>query len=241
MKKPYTVFITGASEGIGASIAKTLCSNGLNVFAFARREAKLNELKSSCSNFSGKFEFFVGDVTSNEDLQKANSMCLNRFGNLDILIPNAGIGFFNPLDKGSLEEWQSMVDVNVTGVLKTIHTALPHLLKSKGHIINIGSVAARNVFPNSGVYCATKHAVLAISESLKIEFTDRLAITTINPGAVNTAFIDKTNNKELRKEYKPNFDSGMDPDFIAKAVFQAIEANGSGIYSEVTLRPDHRI
>jgi len=76
---------------------------------------------------------------------------------------------------------------------------------------------------------------------LKIEFTDRLAITTINPGSVNTAFIDRTNNKELREEYKPNFDSGMDPDFIAKAVFQAIEANGSGIYSEVTLRPDRRI
>jgi NADP-dependent 3-hydroxy acid dehydrogenase YdfG len=241
MKKPYTVFITGASEGIGASIAKTLCSNGLNVFAFARREAKLNEIKESCSNLSGKFEFFVGNVTSNDDLQKANSMCLNRFGNLDILIPNAGIGFFNPLDQGSLKEWESMVDVNVTGVLRTIHSALPQLLKSKGHIINIGSVAARNVFPNSGVYCATKHAVLAISESLKIEFLDRLAITTINPGAVNTTFIDKTNNEELKREYKPNFDSGMDPDFIAKAVFQAIEANGSGIYSEITLRPDRRI
>ena len=84
MKKPYTVFITGASEGIGASIARTLCSNGLNVFAFARREAKLHDLKTSCSNMSGNLDFFAGDVTSNDDLQKASNLCLSRFSNLDI-------------------------------------------------------------------------------------------------------------------------------------------------------------
>ena len=240
MKKPYTVFITGASEGIGASIAKMLCLNGHNVFAFARREAKLQELKTSCSNMSGNLAFFAGDVTSKDDLQKASNLCVTGFGKLDILIPNAGVGYFNPLQQVSIEVWESMIDVNVTGVLRTIHATLPHLVKSKGHIINIGSVAARNIFPNSGVYCATKHAVLAISESLKIEFPDILAITTINPGSVDTSFIDKTNNEELKAKYKPTFDSGMEPDFIAKAVLQAIEANGSGIYSEITLRPDRR-
>ncbi len=240
MNKPYTVFITGASEGIGAHISKMLCRNGHNVFAFARSEDKLKALKLSCSNMSGNLAFFAGDVTSNNDLQKASSLCLTGFGKLDILIPNAGIGYFNPLQQGSIEEWETMVNVNVTGVLRTIHATLPHLVKSKGQIINIGSVAARNVFPNSGVYCATKHAVLAISESLKIEFQDVLAITTINPGSVDTSFIDKTNNEKLKAQYKPTFNSGMKPDFIANAVLQAIEANGSGIYSEITLRPDRR-
>jgi NADP-dependent 3-hydroxy acid dehydrogenase YdfG len=240
MKKPYTVFITGASEGIGASISKTLCRNGHHVFAFARSEDKLKDLKTSCENMSGNLAFFVGDVTSNDDLQMASKLCLTSFGKLDILIPNAGVGYFNPLLQGSIEEWETMVDVNVTGVLRTIHATLPHLVKAKGQIINIGSVAARNIFPNSGVYCATKHAVLAISESLKIEFQDVLAITTINPGSVDTSFIDKTNNETLKAQYKPTFDSGMQPDFIANAVLQAIEANGSGIYSEVTLRPDRR-
>tara|TARA_B100000767_G_scaffold215280_2_gene202802 strand:+ start:1737 stop:2462 length:726 start_codon:yes stop_codon:yes gene_type:complete len=240
MKKPYTVFITGASEGIGASISKTLCRNGHDVFAFARSEDKLQDLKISCANMSGNFAFFVGDVASYDDLQMASKLCLTRFGKLDILIPNAGVGYFNPLLQGSIEEWETMVDVNVTGVLRTIHATLPHLVKAKGQIINIGSVAARNIFPNSGVYCATKHAVLAISESLKIEFQDVLAITTINPGSVDTSFIDKTNNETLKAQYKPTFDSGMQPDFIANAVLQAIEANGSGIYSEVTLRPDRR-
>jgi len=240
MKKPYTVFITGASEGIGASISKRLCRNGHHVFAFARSEDKLKDLKTSCENMSGNLAFFVGDVTSNDDLQMASKLCLTSFGKLDILIPNAGVGYFNPLLQGSIEEWETMVDINVTGVLRTIHATLPHLVKSKGQIINIGSVAARNIFPNSGVYCATKHAVLAISESLKIEFQDVLAITTINPGSVDTSFIDKTNNETLKAQYKPTFDSGMQPDFIANAVLQAIEANGSGIYSEVTLRPDRR-
>ncbi|MGY8884844.1 MAG: SDR family NAD(P)-dependent oxidoreductase, partial [Flavobacteriales bacterium] len=76
MKKPYTVFITGASEGIGASIAKTLCRNGHNVFAFARRETKLQDLKTSCANMSGNLAFFAGDVTSKDDLQNASNLCV---------------------------------------------------------------------------------------------------------------------------------------------------------------------
>ena len=133
-----------------------------------------------------------------------------------------------------------MVDVNITGVLKTINATLPHLLKSKGQIVNIGSVAARQVFQNSGVYCATKHFVLAMSESLRIEFGDKIAITTINPGAVNTEFIGHTANNSLREEYKPRFDAGMNPNFIAGAILEAIEAGGKGVYSEITLRPDRR-
>ena len=86
----------------------------------------------------------------------------------------------------------------------------------------------------------TKHAVLAISESLRIELSDSIAITTINPGAVNTSFIDKTNNKALREEYKTNFETGMSPEFIAEAILQAVDADSKGIYSEITLRPDRR-
>ena len=240
MTRPYSIFITGASSGIGASIAETLCLAGHNVYAFARRKDELQALKDNAASSSGKLYYSVGSVTNKEDLKKAIENCVDEFGGIDILIPNAGIGYFNPLEMAPLDEWEAMIDVNVTGVLKTLHFALPHLLESKGQIINIGSVAARHVFPNSGVYCATKHAVLALSESLRIEYTDKLAITTINPGAVDTPFIERTQNEKLRNDYKPNFDSGMKPEFIAKAVLQAIEANGKGIYSEVTLRPDRR-
>ena len=159
---------------------------------------------------------------------------------IDVCIPNAGLGIFSPLAEAQFEDWKTMIDVNVTGVLATLHAVLPSLVTNKGHVIQIGSIAARNVFPNSGVYCATKHAVLALSESLRMEFREDLAVTTINPGAVNTAFIDQTNNAELRESYRPQFEAGMDAGFIAEAIAQAIESAGRGVYSEITVRPDRR-
>jgi NADP-dependent 3-hydroxy acid dehydrogenase YdfG len=96
------------------------------------------------------------------------------------------------------------------------------------------------VFPNSGIYCATKHAVLAISESLRIEFRDELAVTTINPGAVDTSFIDQTKDDELRENYRPQFEQGMQPGFIAEAIAFAVSSGGKGVFSEMTMRPDRR-
>ena len=107
-------------------------------------------------------------------------------------------------------------------------------------MINIGSLAARQVFPNSGIYCATKHAVLAISESLRTEFREDLAVTTINPGAVNTPFIDRTTNDSLRSDYRPQFDEGMSPEYVAEAILFALESRGKGVVSELTIRPDRR-
>ena len=236
--KKLNVFITGASSGIGKSTVRALCSAGHNIFGVARNKGKLETLSAVCSALDGKFAFFEGDVVSEEDQTSAVELALEKFGGLDVVIPNAGIGYFDPLEVGALEEWKAMIDVNIMGVLGTIHTCLPHLIKSKGQVINIGSVAARQVFPNSGIYCATKHFILALSESLRLEFSNKISVTTINPGAVNTEFILRTTNTDLREEYKPNFDSGMSPDFVAEAIVNAVEARGKGIYSEITLRPD---
>ena len=238
--KKLNVLITGASSGIGFSAAKAICGAGHNVFGLARRIDNLQKLSEQCADLNGSFLSFIGDVKKDHDIENAVKSMIDEFGSIDVVIPNAGLGHFNPLEKGTMEEWRSMVDVNITGVLKTIHSSLPHLLNSNGHVVNIGSVAARQVFQNSGVYCATKHFVLAISESLRIEFSDKVAVTTINPGAVNTEFIGHTTNDSLRNEYKPRFDSGMDSSFIANAILEAIEARGKGIYSEITLRPDRR-
>jgi NADP-dependent 3-hydroxy acid dehydrogenase YdfG len=236
--KKLNIFITGASSGIGASTVKALCASGHNVLGVARNREKLETLSAECSALDGEFAFFEGDVVSAEDQTIAVEFALEKFGRLDVVIPNAGIGYFDPLEVGALEEWKAMIDVNIMGVLGTIHTCLPHLIKSKGQVINIGSVAARQVFPNSGIYCATKHFILALSESLRLEFSNKISVTTINPGAVNTEFILRTTNTDLREEYKPNFDSGMSPDFVAEAIVNAVEARGKGIYSEITLRPD---
>ena len=240
MKTPLRIWITGASSGIGQACALKLAGAGHNVWAAARSTDKLQALAAQAAHLPGDVQAHECDVTNPESVSACARAMTEVWGGMDVVIPNAGIGYFNPLTEAPLEEWHAMIDVNVTGVLSTLHAALPELLKAKGHVINIGSLAARQVFPNSGVYCATKHAVLALSESLRTEFRSDLAVTTINPGAVNTPFIDRTTNDELRANYRPQFDEGMEPEYVADAVLFAVESRGRGVVSELTLRPDRR-
>ena len=234
------IFITGASSGIGAAAAEALVRKGWRVAAFARNGRALEALKSELAEAPGTLMPLVGDVTHPEAVRAAVAQAVGEWGGLDAAIPNAGLGYFDPLPQGKLEEWHEMVNININGVLTTLHATLPVLAANKGHVINIGSLAARQVFPNSGVYCATKHAVLALSESIRLEYRNDVAVTTINPGAVNTAFIDKTTNEALRADYRPQFDAGMTPEFVADAIVAALEARGRGVFSEITLRPDRR-
>lgn len=240
MNTPLRIWITGASSGIGQACALKLAGAGHNVWAAARSADKLEELAQHAAELPGEVRVHACDVTEPASVAACARAMTGTWGGMDVVIPNAGIGYFNPLKDAPLEEWHAMIDVNVTGVLSTLHAALPELLQSKGHVINIGSLAARQVFPNSGVYCATKHAVLALSESLRTEFRNDLAVTTINPGAVNTPFIDRTTNNELRANYRPQFDEGMEPEYVADAVLFAVESRGRGVVSELTIRPDRR-
>lgn len=227
------IFLTGATSGIGEATARLLATAGHQVFAVGRRKQLLEALPDTVHTA-------VCDVLDVHAVRQAVAEAASVMGGIDVCVPNAGLGLFDKLSDGKLEEWHHMVDVNVKGVLTTLHACLPHLVEAKGHVINIGSLAARNVFPNSGVYCATKHAVLAISESLRIEYRNDLAVTTINPGAVDTEFIGHTTNDELRSSYAPEFEKGMRPEAIAEAILTAIEAKGRAVYSEITLRPDRR-
>lgn len=226
------IFITGATSGIGRAAAVALLRAGHQVFAVGRRAENLQSLPTGIVTRTC-------DVLDVASIELAVDDAIDQMGGIDVCIPNAGLGCFDPIEKGKLEEWHHMVDVNVKGVLSTLHACLPHLVEAKGHVINIGSVASRNVFPNSGVYCATKHAVLALSESLRIEFKNVLAVTTINPGAVDTPFIQQTSNVELRDSYAVEFAKGMEAETVAEAILQAIQSRSSAIYSEITLRPSH--
>lgn len=234
------IWITGASSGIGKACALTLAGAGHRILASARSQAPLDALADEAQGLTGNVSTLPCDVTDVESVAHCVQWMSEHWRGLDVVIPNAGIGYFDPLESAKLQEWRAMVDVNVAGVLNTLHATLPMLLASKGHVVNIGSLAARQVFPNSGIYCATKHAVLAISESLRTEFKGRLAITTLNPGAVNTPFIDRTTNDDLRANYRPQFDVGMAPEYVAEAALFAVESRGKGIVSELTIRPDTR-
>jgi NADP-dependent 3-hydroxy acid dehydrogenase YdfG len=132
-----------------------------------------------------------------------------------------------------------MVDVNIKGVLNVLHTCLPHLVASTGHVINLGSLASHFVFPNSGVYSATKHAVFAISESIRTELAKKVRVTTISPGSVNTPFVEQTKNEALLEQFRPSFAAGMPVEWVAQQIMNAIEVPKGVNVSEIIMRPFH--
>ncbi len=232
------ILITGASSGIGEATARLLHTSGHTVYLIARSIEKLQILQSELGSrcFIEKV-----DVVDYSGVKQSIENAIHTMGSMDVLVNNAGLGVFDPIAQGSIEDWHLMFDVNVKGLLNCIHAALPHLIEQKGHIVNLGSVASHHVFANSGVYCATKHAVFAISESLRIELPDKIRITTISPGSVNTPFIDSTKNADLLKDYKSYFAAGMSPELIADTIRYAIETPSSAVISEIMVRPNRAV
>lgn len=230
------IIITGASSGIGAATAKQLAEKGHQLVIAARRTAPLETL---VSQFPDQVKAISCDVRNENEVQAMIDLCVSSFGGVDVLVNNAGMGVFDPLIDAKLADWHMMIDVNIKGLLNCVHSALPHLITSKGHVVNLGSVASHSVFANSGVYCSTKHAVLAISESLRIEHGNDIHVTTISPGQVNTEFIDQTSNAELLKDYKPYFEAGMTAELIAQQVVYTIEAPANAVISEIIIRPSN--
>lgn len=229
------VIITGASSGIGASTARALDAKGYRLGLMARSADKLEALKSE---LGPNAEAMPCDVTHYEAVKSSIDHFVGLYGDIDVLINNAGLGFFDTLVGGKIEEWHTMVDVNIKGVLNCLHVALPSLVRVKGHVINIGSLASHQVFPNSGVYCATKHALIAISDSLRLEMSDKLRVTTISPGSVDTPFIDSTTNAQMLEQYKDYFAAGLRPEMIADQLVHAIESPAGSVISEIIIRPN---
>jgi 3-hydroxy acid dehydrogenase/malonic semialdehyde reductase len=233
-----TIFITGATGGIGLSTALLLQSKGYHVIVSARNSEKALALKAKIPS---DIEIVSMDVRNYDEVKLAITGIIERHKTLDVLINNAGLGYFDPIAEGSIDQWHEMVDANVKGLLNCTHVVLPHLIASRGLIVNIGSVASRNVFANSGVYASTKHAVLAISESLRLELAGKIKVSTIMPGAVNTDFISRTDNEALLKDYVPYFASGLDPKTIAEAILYCVSAPEDAVISEITVRPDRKV
>jgi len=227
------ILITGATSGIGKATFELATANGHTVFLTGRNEeALINLVKDRPNAF-----YFKTDITKIEDVILMEREVKNKITGIDVLINNAGIGIFDNLQDGKLEDWNTMIDVNIKGLLNVLHTFLPNLIKENGHIINLGSVASHHIFPNSGVYCATKHAVLAISEGIRADLSKKVRVTTISPGTVNTPFIDKTKNESLLKQFKPTFDIGMTPELVATQIINAIELPNNANISEIIIRP----
>jgi NADP-dependent 3-hydroxy acid dehydrogenase YdfG len=224
------ILITGATSGIGRATALLLASKGHQIGCLGRNKTKLNELSRIGS-------IYPCDVVDPSQVSAAFQSFVQEFGGIDVVINNAGSGVFNPLVDATLAEWHDMIDVNVKGVLTVLHASLPHLIKSRGQLIQMGSLGSHHVFPNSGVYCASKHALWAISESIRLELSDKISVTTISPGPVNTDFIAASTNPNMVDTYADYFAHGLKPESVADQIAYAIEQNGSMTISEIILRP----
>lgn len=190
--KDKTVLITGASSGIGKSTAELFAKNGANLILTGRRKERLEELKQKLSSeYSVSILSLVFDIRNYDEVKKNISSLNSVWKNIDILINNAGMG--RGLDKfqdGNVENWEEMIDTNLKGLLYITKEILPVMVERKsGHIINIGSTAGHDVYPAGNIYCATKFAVNAISQSLRIDLLDkRIKVSSVDPGMVETEF-----------------------------------------------------
>jgi NADP-dependent 3-hydroxy acid dehydrogenase YdfG len=195
--------ITGASSGIGAATALKLAAAGARVGLAARREDRLAKLVDQIETSGGKAVALELDVTSRDSVASGVEALTARFGGLDILVNNAGLMPLSDVEALKVDEWHRMVDVNVKGVLNCVASALPHLIKSgSGHIVNTSSIAGRKVFPGLSVYCATKFAVSAFSEGLRLELGKKhnIRVTSIQPGAVDTELYSQITDVNYRQQ-----------------------------------------
>lgn len=218
------VFITGATSGIGKSTAEIFAKNGHDLIITGRREDRLQELKKKLEN-NHKISvttlcFDIRNVNAVE--QAIESLSANN-KKIDILVNNAGLAAgLSSIQEGSLSHWERMIDTNIKGLLYATKFIANLMIKnSKGHIINIGSIAGKEVYANGNVYCATKHAVDALNKGMRIDLLPHnIKVTAINPGMVETEFSivrfdgDEDRAKKVYMGLQP-----LSPDDIAETIF----------------------
>ncbi len=241
MIRNKVALISGASSGIGYSTAIALAREGSKIVAGARRIERLDELKKTVESQGGEIIIQKLDVTKLDDCNNFAKIAIQKYGNIDILINNAGIMPLSFFKNQKIDEWDRMVDVNIKGVIYCTSAVIPFMLEKKsGHIVNISSIAGRTVFPAGSVYCATKHAVTAFSEGLRQEFSQRsnIRITCIEPGVVSTELNNTITDNSL--ESFLNTVKKMEPlqaEDIANTILFALQAPNYVNVNEIMLRP----
>lgn len=187
-----TAFITGASAGIGAACAEILAREGFNLLLAARRMDRLTAMSAELSEKHNIDVHTVElDVRDRDAVNKTFASLPEKWMKIDVLINNAGLSQgLDPIQTGDIDDWDRMIDTNLKGLLYVTRSVVPGMVeRGKGHIINIGSIAGKEVYPNGNVYCATKHAVDALSKGMRIDLLPHgIKVTAIHPGMVETEF-----------------------------------------------------
>ena len=184
--------ITGATSGIGRATSVKLASMNYNLIITGRREPRLNGLASELEKeYSVKVKVLTFDIRDNQQTQKAIGSLSDEWQNVDVLINNAGLAAgADPIQDGLLSDWERMIDTNVKGLLYISKLIIPLMIaRNKGHIVNISSIAGKEVYANGNVYCATKHAVEALTKGMRIDLLKHhIKVSSVSPGMVDTEF-----------------------------------------------------
>ncbi|PTX53893.1 NADP-dependent 3-hydroxy acid dehydrogenase YdfG [Melghirimyces profundicolus] len=241
--KGKTAVITGASSGIGEATALHLAREGAAVVLAARREDRLAALAEKVrAETDVRVMAVPTDVTNREEVESMIRRAEEELGSVDILVNNAGVMLLSFLDKGKVEEWERMVDVNIKGVLFGVHSVLPGMLKrGGGHIVNVSSVAGHEVFPSSSVYSATKYAVRAFSMGLEKELSrSGIRVTNISPGAVATELTQHITDPDVTDMFAKQKLTPLESEDIARSITYAVTQPENVNVNEVIVRPTNR-
>lgn len=231
------VLITGASSGIGAATAIILAEAGARVVVGARRLDRLRALTSKILEAGGTSICKQLDVTDRDSNLAFVNSAIAEFGQVDVLVNNAGVMPLSPMAALKVDEWDRMVDVNIKGVLYGIAAVLPVMDRQGfGHIVNISSIGGLQVWPTSAVYSATKYAVRAISDGLRQE-NDRLRVTCIYPGTVESELASTITDHETAAAMASFRKVSISPQAIGRAIAHAISQPPEVDTSEIVVRP----
>ncbi|RAR62637.1 NADP-dependent 3-hydroxy acid dehydrogenase YdfG [Paraburkholderia unamae] len=231
------VLITGASSGIGAETARYLGARGARLLLGARRTQRLAALCEEIRSSGGAAAWRALDVTRREDNVAFVEAALAEYGQVDVIVNNAGVMPLSPMNALKVDEWDRMVDVNIKGVLYGVAAVLPVMNRQGfGQIVNVSSIGGLRVSPTAAVYCATKYAVRAISDGLRQE-NDKLRVTSICPGVVTSELADTITDPATAAAMAAYRSIALDPQAIAAAIAYAISQPADVDVNEIVVRP----
>jgi 3-hydroxy acid dehydrogenase/malonic semialdehyde reductase len=234
--------ITGATAGIGEATAHMLALNGYNLILLARRKEKLETLATLLrQQYNSEVLIKTLDVRDRNDVAATISSLPENWKQIEVLVNNAGLASgLAPIDKGDIDDWDIMIDTNLKGLLYVTRNISPLMIANgKGHIVNIGSIAGKEVYANGNVYCATKHAVDALNKAMRIDLSSYpIKVTAIHPGAVETEFsiVRFHGDEEKAKKVYDGFENLVAQD-IAEAIWFALSRPAHVNINELTIMP----
>lgn len=240
MKK--IALITGATAGIGKATAEKLARKGFDIIITGRRKEKLQELEGLLKKeYKAEVLSLEFDVRNYAEVEKHLANLPERWKNIDVLVNNAGLAVgLNPIQEGDVDDWERMIDTNIKGLLYVTRTVSPGMIKRKsGHIINIGSIAAKEVYANGSVYCATKHAVKALSQGMRLDMVNYgIKVTLVCPGAVETEFsVVRFKGDQSRADKVYDGFVPLAAEDIADAIYYAVSAPDHVDVQDVLVMP----